>query len=171
MSCYRSVVVSFGAAPSAATSAAAILRRTSMPLHTSGRLGTSSLRASSRAKAGSGIIGQAKHSTAPGWRRRGRGHWISLRPGRKGAFPKIGKIMSTNDESFYDGVLPRRSRITTEKEDPMYYEVISQCSQSLKNMETWLDKAEQFAAAKQFDVGVLLNGRLAPDMKPLIYQV
>ncbi len=53
----------------------------------------------------------------------------------------------------------------------MYYQVVSQCSQSLINMETWLDKAEQFAAAKQFDVGVLLNGRLAPDMKPLIYQV
>src|SRR5262245_38902612 len=53
----------------------------------------------------------------------------------------------------------------------MYYQVVSQCSQSLKNVEPWLDKAEQFAAAKQFDVGVLLNGRLAPDMKPLIYQV
>src|SRR5258708_1062347 len=103
-----------GAAPSAATSAAATPRRTSMPLHTSGRLGTSSLRASSRVKIGSGIIGQAKHSPAPGWRRRGRGHWISLRPGRKGAFPKIGKIISTNDESFCDGVPPRRSRITTE---------------------------------------------------------
>jgi hypothetical protein len=57
------------------------------------------------------------------------------------------------------------------KEEPVYYQVVSQCCQSLKNVETWLDKAEQFAAAKQFDVGVLLNGRLAPDMKPLIYQV
>jgi uncharacterized protein len=53
----------------------------------------------------------------------------------------------------------------------MYYQVVSQCTQSLKNIEVWLDKAEQFAAAKQFDVGVLLSGRLAPDMKPLIYQV
>jgi uncharacterized protein len=53
----------------------------------------------------------------------------------------------------------------------MYYQVVSQCTQSVKNIETWLDKAEQFAAAKQFDVRVLLNGRLAPDMKPLIYQV
>jgi uncharacterized protein len=53
----------------------------------------------------------------------------------------------------------------------MYYQVVSQCSRSLKNMETWLDKAERFAGAKQLDVGVLLNGRLAPDMKPLIYQV
>ena len=53
----------------------------------------------------------------------------------------------------------------------MYYQVVSQCTQSLKSISAWLDKAEQFAAAKKFDVGVLLNGRLAPDMKPLIYQV
>src|SRR5690349_15259114 len=57
------------------------------------------------------------------------------------------------------------------RQDPMYYQVVSQCTQSVKNIETWLDKAEQFAAAKQLDVRVLLNGRLAPDMKPLIYQV
>ena len=53
----------------------------------------------------------------------------------------------------------------------MYYQVVSQCVRSLKTVEVLLEKAEQFAAAKQFDVGVLLNGRLAPDMKPLIYQV
>jgi ATP-dependent DNA ligase len=30
-----------------------------------------------------------------------------------------------------------------EKEDPpMYYQVISQCTQNLKNLESWLDKAE-----------------------------
>src|SRR5262249_57564022 len=53
----------------------------------------------------------------------------------------------------------------------MYYQMISQCMQTLKNLETWLDKAEQLAAAKKFDVGVLMTGRLAPDMKPFIYQV
>jgi hypothetical protein len=53
----------------------------------------------------------------------------------------------------------------------VYYEVMTQCVQSLKNAETWLDKAEQYAAAKKFEIGVLLNGQLAPDMKPLIYQV
>ena len=53
----------------------------------------------------------------------------------------------------------------------MYYQVISQCTQSLKNFETWLDKAEQHAAAKKFDVGVLMTSRLAPDMQPFIYQV
>ena len=53
----------------------------------------------------------------------------------------------------------------------MYYQVISQCTQTLKSLETWLDKAEQYAAVKKFDVGVLLTGRLATNMKPFIYQV
>jgi len=53
----------------------------------------------------------------------------------------------------------------------MYYRVVSQCTQNLKNLETWLDKAEQYAAARKFDMSVLLNGRLAPDQKPFIYQV
>src|ERR1700722_19188289 len=53
----------------------------------------------------------------------------------------------------------------------MYYQVISQCTQSLKHLETCLDKAEQHAAAKKFDVGVLMTSRLAPDMQPFIYQV
>ena len=53
----------------------------------------------------------------------------------------------------------------------MYYQLISQCSQSLKNLETCLDKAEQHAAAKKFDVGVLMTSRLAPDMQHFIYQV
>lgn len=53
----------------------------------------------------------------------------------------------------------------------MYYPIIRQCVQALKNLETWLDKAEQHAAAKGFDVGVLLTSRLAPDMKDFIYQV
>jgi hypothetical protein len=53
----------------------------------------------------------------------------------------------------------------------MYYHAIAQCAQALRNLETWLDKAEQHAAAKKFDVEVLITGRLAPDMKPFIYQV
>ena len=48
---------------------------------------------------------------------------------------------------------------------------MSQCTQTLKNLETCLDKAEQHAAAKKFDVGVLMISRLAPDMKDFIYQV
>ena len=53
----------------------------------------------------------------------------------------------------------------------MYYQAVSQCTQSLKNLETCLDKAEQHAAAKKFDVGVLMTSRLAPDMQPFVYQV
>jgi len=53
----------------------------------------------------------------------------------------------------------------------MYHQVISQCTQTLKNLETCLDKAEQHAVAKKFDVGVLMTSRLAPDMKDFIYQV
>jgi hypothetical protein len=53
----------------------------------------------------------------------------------------------------------------------MYYQLISQCTQALKNLETWLDKAEQHAAARKFNVGVHMTSRLAPDMKDFIYQV
>ena len=53
----------------------------------------------------------------------------------------------------------------------MYYQAVSQCTQSLKNLETCLDKAEEHAAAKKFDVGVLMTSRLAPDMQHFIYQV
>src|ERR1700722_3240656 len=66
---------------------------------------------------------------------------------------------------------PARPRPTTRRRDSMYHQVISQCTQTLKNLETYLDKAEQYAAAKKFDVGVLINSRLAPDMKNFIYQV
>jgi hypothetical protein len=53
----------------------------------------------------------------------------------------------------------------------MYYEVVTQCTQSLKNAQLWLDKAEEFAKTKKFDVGVLLKGRLAPDQKDFIFQI
>jgi hypothetical protein len=57
------------------------------------------------------------------------------------------------------------------EERPMYYEVTSQCTQALKNVEGWLDKAEQYSVSKRFDVLVLLTSRLAPDMQNFIYQV
>ena len=53
----------------------------------------------------------------------------------------------------------------------MYYQAITQCTQAVKNVEAWLDKAEEHAAAKHFDLGVLMTGRLAPDMKAFIYQL
>jgi uncharacterized protein len=53
----------------------------------------------------------------------------------------------------------------------MYYQVIAQLIQSLNNIETCLDKAERSAAARNFNIRVLLTSRLAPDMEPFIYQV
>jgi uncharacterized protein len=53
----------------------------------------------------------------------------------------------------------------------MYYQVIAQCTHSLKNLEGCLDKAEQHANAKKFNVGILMQSRLAPDMKDFVYQV
>ena len=53
----------------------------------------------------------------------------------------------------------------------MFYQVIAQCTQNLRNLETCLDKAEQYAAAKKFDVGVLMTSRLAPDQHPFKYQI
>jgi hypothetical protein len=53
----------------------------------------------------------------------------------------------------------------------MYYEVVSQCVHNLKCLEACFDKAERFAADKKFDVAVLLQSRLAPDMQNFIYQV
>jgi hypothetical protein len=65
-----------------------------------------------------------------------------------------------------DATRPRR-----ERKDTMYYEAVSQCTEMLKNIGTWLDNAEKHAAAKKFDVNILITERLAPDMKPFIYQV
>jgi hypothetical protein len=31
----------------------------------------------------------------------------------------------------------------------MYYQTISQCTQMLKNLESWLDKAEEYAGARR----------------------
>jgi len=53
----------------------------------------------------------------------------------------------------------------------MYHEVVSQCAQSLANLMHCLDKAEQHAATRRFDAGALMNSRLAPDMRPFVYQV
>jgi len=39
----------------------------------------------------------------------------------------------------------------------MYYQLVKQCTQSLKNLEACLDKAEQFAQSKKFDVGILMT--------------
>jgi hypothetical protein len=59
----------------------------------------------------------------------------------------------------------------SESKGTMYYEAISQCTQILKNIEGWLDKAQTHAAAEKFDVKTLMTDRLAPDMRPFIYQI
>ena len=41
----------------------------------------------------------------------------------------------------------------------------------LNNLNAWLDKAEEYAKAKKFDIEVLLQARLAPDMLPLRGQI
>ena len=41
----------------------------------------------------------------------------------------------------------------------------------LGNLTTWLDKAEAHAKAKNFESGVYLTARLAPDMLPLSAQI
>jgi hypothetical protein len=53
----------------------------------------------------------------------------------------------------------------------MFYNVIAQCTQALQNLETLLDKAEQDAVSKKYDVGVLMTSRLAPGQHPFIQQV
>ncbi|MGF6757421.1 DUF1993 domain-containing protein [Paraburkholderia sp. GAS42] len=53
----------------------------------------------------------------------------------------------------------------------MYHQAISQCVHALKAVEIFLDKAERHAQEKNYDVNVLMSGRLAPDMMPFTYQV
>ena len=53
----------------------------------------------------------------------------------------------------------------------MYYEIVSQCVRSVKNLDIFLDKAQQHATQRKFDVGILMKSSLAPDMKNFIYQV
>lgn len=53
----------------------------------------------------------------------------------------------------------------------MYYRMVQQCAQAMKSIDVWLDKAERHAKEKGYDINVLMSSRLAPDMKPFIYQV
>ncbi len=52
-----------------------------------------------------------------------------------------------------------------------FHSAIAQCARSLENLEACLRKAERYAHDRKFDVGVLMSGRLAPDMQPFVYQV
>ena len=53
----------------------------------------------------------------------------------------------------------------------MHDTLVPTANRMLGNLSTFLDKAAAFAEAKKFDVAVLLNARLAPDMFSLTRQV
>lgn len=53
----------------------------------------------------------------------------------------------------------------------MYAAAIARCTQAVKDIEIYLDKAEEYARQKKFDVNVLMASRLAPDMAAFVYQV
>jgi uncharacterized protein len=48
---------------------------------------------------------------------------------------------------------------------------VEQVSHTLGQVLVFLDKAAAYAEAKKFDVSVLVNARLAPDMFPLVKQI
>ncbi|HEX7477524.1 MAG TPA: DUF1993 domain-containing protein [Polyangiales bacterium] len=52
-----------------------------------------------------------------------------------------------------------------------YYADVLQAAKMLKNLESWLDKAEAHAKQKKYEPAVLLQARLAPDMYPLTRQI
>lgn len=54
----------------------------------------------------------------------------------------------------------------------IHYELtIPHISKYLQNLERWIDKAHDHAAAKKFDPATLLSARLAPDAIPLLGQI
>lgn len=53
----------------------------------------------------------------------------------------------------------------------LYASTLPQFTKTLRNLETWLDKAQAHATAKSFDASVLLSARLAPDQYPLTRQI
>jgi hypothetical protein len=53
----------------------------------------------------------------------------------------------------------------------IYESSVGACIHNLTNLSALLDKAEAFAAEKKFDVDVLIQSRLAPDMLPFGQQV
>ena len=53
----------------------------------------------------------------------------------------------------------------------VYEQTIATYNRGLSNLLKFFDKAETLATAKKFDVDILVNARLAPDMYPLVKQV
>jgi len=53
----------------------------------------------------------------------------------------------------------------------MHDTLVPTANRMLGNLSNFLDKAATFAEAKKFDMAILLNARLAPDMFSLTRQV
>ena len=53
----------------------------------------------------------------------------------------------------------------------LYLVTAPQFSNTLSNLDRWLDKAVEYAATRSFDANLLLQSRLAPDQFPLLRQV
>jgi uncharacterized protein len=53
----------------------------------------------------------------------------------------------------------------------MHYEIILQMKKTLGQLDKWLDAAAAYAQAKSFAPKVFLELRLAPDQRPLSFQV
>ncbi len=53
----------------------------------------------------------------------------------------------------------------------IYDASVGACTRALNNTLAMLDKAEAYAAEKKFDIDVLMQSRLAPDMFPLGAQI
>lgn len=54
---------------------------------------------------------------------------------------------------------------------PMHYQLVLQMKKTLGQLDTWLEKAATHAKEKSFDSSVYLVSRLAPDQRPLSFQV
>ncbi len=53
----------------------------------------------------------------------------------------------------------------------MYYLAIRQFARTLRNLDSMLVKAEEYAKNRGFDVNNLIGARLAPDMLPFVAQI
>jgi len=53
----------------------------------------------------------------------------------------------------------------------MYFQTLQQFLKTLRQLDTWLERAEAHAETKGFDSAVLLQARLAPDQFPCVRQV
>jgi hypothetical protein len=51
------------------------------------------------------------------------------------------------------------------------YPIVLEMKKLLQNMDAWMEKAQAHATAKKFDVSVLLQSRLAPDMFTFMRQI